>query len=258
MGVRSPSYQAGFYAPERGGRAAYPQLWRGCVGAWNPGLGPSGAVLRDWGGRKNHSTLTNGPAWSTSTGRQAIQFDGVNDYARTTSRYSAAANAPVAVSLWVMTNVLTNATAFFRRLFLLGLSQEFSLVINSGRISVYDGVDRVIDSSSLIIGNWHHIVGLYDGARWMLYKDGRHLGSTTAALSPIEASPVLMGVFSTLTNGQHDGQLSDIRLYNRGLSANEISLLARRSGIAYELAPRRFYSLPPSSARLRRILTGAT
>jgi len=62
-------------------------------------------------------------------------------------------------------------------------------------------------------------------------------------------------------NGADQGttaQLSDVRIYSHALSANEISLLVRRPGIAYELAPRKFYSLPPSSARLRRILTGAT
>jgi hypothetical protein len=47
-------------------------------------------------------------------------------------------------------------------------------------------------------------------------------------------------------NVQHfSGQLDDIRIYNRALSANEIRLLAARRGIAYELAPRkRIYSIP--------------
>jgi hypothetical protein len=40
------------------------------------------------------------------------------------------------------------------------------------------------------------------------------------------------------------GMLSDIAVYNRVLSENEIRLLATRRGIAYELAPRkRTYSI---------------
>jgi hypothetical protein len=39
--MANPTYQSGFYAPGRG-TAKYPELWRGCVGAWNPGLGNTG------------------------------------------------------------------------------------------------------------------------------------------------------------------------------------------------------------------------
>jgi len=51
------TYQNGF-AP-RDGEPLFPELWDGCVGAWNPGLGPSGLTLRDWSPYKNHGTLTN-------------------------------------------------------------------------------------------------------------------------------------------------------------------------------------------------------
>jgi hypothetical protein len=42
------------------------------------------------------------------------------------------------------------------------------------------------------------------------------------------------------------------RIYNRALSANEIRLLAQRPGIAYERAPRKFYSLPAAAASSRQ------
>jgi hypothetical protein len=69
------TYQNGF-AP-RDGSPLYPELWRGCVGAWNPGLGPTGLTLRDWSGYGNHGTLTNITAqncWKISEGRHAMEF----------------------------------------------------------------------------------------------------------------------------------------------------------------------------------------
>ena len=33
----NPTYQSGFYAPGRG-TALHPELWRGCVGAWDGGI----------------------------------------------------------------------------------------------------------------------------------------------------------------------------------------------------------------------------
>jgi hypothetical protein len=39
--MANPTYQSGFYAPGRG-TALHPELWDGCVGAWDPGLGNTG------------------------------------------------------------------------------------------------------------------------------------------------------------------------------------------------------------------------
>jgi hypothetical protein len=90
-----PSYQSGFYAPGRG-VAKHPELWRGCVGAWNPGLGNTGLSLRDWSGGQNNGVLTNGPTWGVSDGRQALTFDGVNDriYNRGVQRNPCSPNVP--------------------------------------------------------------------------------------------------------------------------------------------------------------------
>ena len=76
--MANPTYQSGFYAPGRG-TALHPELWRGCVGAWNPGLGNTGLSLRDWSGNQNNGTLTNGPTWGVTDGRQALTLDGSGD-----------------------------------------------------------------------------------------------------------------------------------------------------------------------------------
>ena len=74
------SYANGF-AP-RDGQPLYPELWRGCVGAWNPGLGPTGLTLRDWSGFGNHGTLTNmelDTDWTPSQGKWSLALDGTNE-----------------------------------------------------------------------------------------------------------------------------------------------------------------------------------
>jgi len=63
-----------------GSNLLYPQLWKGCVGAWCPSLGVTGNTLFDHSGFGNHGTLTNGPMWDVSEGRYANGFDGVNDW----------------------------------------------------------------------------------------------------------------------------------------------------------------------------------
>ena len=270
MGVRTPSYQAGFYAPERGGLAAYPQLWRGCVGAWNPGLGPSGLVLREWSGRKNHGTLTNMDAdtgFGVSGGQMALRFDGTNKHVDVGS--SNAVNSIV--------GSLT-ATAWFRFTAIDGqrwaianvdssfsVDHGFQLGTNAGKFAMYvfNGVFPGVESTTDIVANrLYHVAGTASASGMALYVDGNLVASNSNAAASV-ASPrkLIFGARERggLSAASANGIIAEVRVYNRVLSAGEIRLLARRPGIAYELAPRKVYSLAsPSSARLRRILTGAT
>lgn len=50
-----PSYARGF--ARSAGQSAYPSLWQGLTGAWVPGLGNTGAKLRDNSGHKFHGDL---------------------------------------------------------------------------------------------------------------------------------------------------------------------------------------------------------
>ena len=80
-GLVIPSYQNGF-AP-RDGPPAYPELWDGLVGLWQPTLGPTGLKLFDQSGYHRDGTLTNmDPAtdWVTSPHGWALDLDGTNDY----------------------------------------------------------------------------------------------------------------------------------------------------------------------------------
>ena len=254
MGVRSPSYQAGFYAPERGGRPAYPGPWRGCVGAWNPGLGPSGLVLREWSGRKNHGTLTNGPVWSTSTGRHGIELDGVNDSININriqfdSAYS--------LSCYFLQKAVVETRIIF------GDSTDSGPFIGSLASATtisYRGITGAVlgyTVPAMAANVLYHLTVTRSPANLIrVFLNGAESSSG----GQTQATPFslnLLGSYFTPSLGLR-GLLSDVLAHTRALSASEISLLARRPSIAYELAARRFISLPPSSARLRRILTGAT
>ena len=253
MGVRTPSYQAGFYAPERGGRAAYPQLWRGCVGAMNSGLGPSGLVLRDWGSRKNHGVLTNGPVWSTSTGQQAISLDGVNDYIQ-------APSSPAPSSFSILMHITINPGASGIELagnYSSGTARGWGLWVNASTMLdffIY-GASGSIDLSA---GSFNRgvrvclaVVFSFAGntCTRQQYINGRLISTNTAAVGSISAASAFtqIGTYNSAASLLLSGSVHEFLEYNRALSTDEMKLLAQRPGIAYELAPRRFISLPSPS-----------
>src|SRR5918992_5106233 len=104
----------------------------------------------------------------------------------------------------------------------------------------------VMSSSNYSDGNWHYAVGTYDGSAVKLYVDGVQVASnltTTPTLSPSPSTipdntgtqPVRIGANSLeLVDGKGDGyfigRIGEIRLWNRTLSAEEVSA-AYNSGL---------------------------
>ena len=257
-----PSYQSGFYAPGRG-VAKHPELWRGCVGAWNPGLGNSGLVLRDWSGNQNNGTLTNGPTWGVSGGQQALALDGTNDYVDLGPTSQLTYGSPFSLCWWECVTANTNTYPSRFNLKVNGTASYF-LVLRSkstegygnlawGRAPVSKGVIKSSDVTSplLSIGVWKHfcITGLdpYSSApsAYAVYEDGI---AKTALVGLDFATLVQNRIGHDGLDGGADAKLADTRIYNRALSPNEIRTLAQRPGIAYERAPRKTYFIQAATS----------
>jgi hypothetical protein len=248
------TYQNGF-AP-RDGEPLFPELWRGCVGAWNPGLGPSGLTLRDWSPFKNHGTLTNmdpGTDWVASQGRYALDFDGVDDVVQTAS-----VSRPASITISVWANINYSASTSFARLIEHGLNQSITLCLNKSsfpdRVTLQVGNDAVNTSNFFTPLRWLHIAATVasSGGPTQLFFDGRLVSSFSTSNATTSSQPWYFGGntgFSNLTSLA--GSLSDIAIYNRVLPPNEIRLLASRRGIAYEMAPRNWSAQQIAAYRAR-------
>jgi len=241
-----PGTYANGFAP-RDGEPLFPELWRGCVGAWNPGLGPSGLTLFDWSPYKNHGTLTNMAAassWLVNHGQHALDFDSA-----TTGEVAVATGnsldlrGPLTLSGWYR----SKAAPILGYAYLINKSTssdlQYLLAHNQGGLRFFAGGTELTVSATADL-NWHHLVGVANGGNTRVFWDGRLIGTGANRGTSFTTAPVQfgrLGWFSQTLNQQ----VSDIAIYNRALSPNEIRLLASRRGIAYELAPRkRIYSIP--------------
>ena len=265
------SYANGF-AP-RDGQPLYPSLWKGCVGAWAPCLGPTGLTLRDWSGYGNHGALTNGPTWSPSDGKTSIEFDGSNDYVVATVANYRSQDSIGAVSVWVRPNNATGSTiissadtavngSYIRPILWSSNNKIFCQSSIEGDASS----DLIETNASFSHSVWHHCVCRSNGTAWDIWVDGVQQAVTVIAgtnsgrwFGSISARDnIVLGTLLRLTPaGYHSGMIDDARIYSRAISANEIRLLASRRGIAYEIAPRRRTSSAVQFNRRRRLLVGA-
>lgn len=262
------SYANGF-AP-RDGQPLYPELWRGCVGAWAPCLGPTGLLLRDWSGFGNHGALTTVTAssfWTPYTGGYSGLLPDSSAYV---SSAISLANGPYTLSWWERPTTSTTVQSRFQ--FQMGSGFPFAVIrINVGGYSNiawgrWDNGNSVRSATAPTIASQ---VGLW--SHWLL------CGSDNTSLTPgnhrlfvngVEYTTTTSGAFAAGTNITQIGSnvqsqntnaaLDDIMIFRQSLP-NLANILSRRRGIAYELAPRRRSSVLVAAAfnRRRRLLIGA-
>lgn len=260
------SYQSGF-AP-RDGRPLYPSLWKGCVGAWAPCLGPSGLTLRDWSGSGNHGTLNNMDAasdWAASGGRYALDFDGTNDYV-SLGTSAVLSPSPMSLSFWIKMNVtpagydavlgrMTNT--FWNDGYGVYWSSASVLRFWTGLYSFRYGQITVSSPTE-----WNHVVCEWvAGTSPEIYVRGIKGTNNSQTFTTPTATSTELTLGRMSDNAYNiNGQLDDFRIYSRVLSGHEKMLLGSRRGIAYELAPRRRSSLAvqfnPAWARRRSLVIG--
>jgi hypothetical protein len=252
------SYANGF-AP-RDGQPLYPELWRGCVGAWAPCLGPTGLRLRDWSGFSNHGTLTGMDAasdWVMSGGKFGLDFDGVNDHVLCGNYPQTQLVAGMSVSFWLYPTNLTP---------LQGVISHNSASDNGWMVAIQSGTLRFPQYSQNLVtitaNVWTHVTCVRRGTGNVaneIWLNGQiAISSNATDRANTSLYPLVIGRLYGGVNGFYlVGLADDFAVYNRPLSSGEIKLRASRRGIAYELAPRRRSSSAVQFNRRRRLLIGA-
>jgi hypothetical protein len=239
------SYSNGF--TPRDGSPLYPELWRNCVGAWAPCLGPTGVTLRDWSGRSNHGALTNftvSSAWQISGGRYAISCDGTDDFVNCGSTVPKPSNA-LTISMW-FNRPASGDEVVFGQYDVSGtyayLMEQFSdnkyymSVSGNGTTTAF-----TVTAADTTYGEWTHLLATYSPAGISVYKNGQEMAGSTSGSPPSSiyassSAPVRIGRYGSV---YMSALVDDCRLYNAVLSQSQIRMLSLRRGIAYELAPPR-------------------
>ena len=177
----------------------------------------------------------------------AISFDGQNDYSRPGANSALNwGNGDGTISLWFKTSadygtsygcmLINGAGGALQRRYLMHIDGDDDAVKNTLRFDIDDNTSlkKVNSSVSVNDGLWHHAVGIRRGNELKLYLDGSEVldGPTDiTGYGDIDDSEGLtIGAtndsLSGIASGQYfNGELDDIRVYNRALSEQEIAAL---------------------------------
>jgi len=210
----------------------------------------SGTAWNDLSGNNRNGTLTNGPTFSSANGG-SIVFDGTNDYV-VTNNIDLSGTNKVSIDMWVKVldykqvvgsvSVLLELSTNFNNVttgFYVGFGDDSNAVFNStypisinvkGNGSTQLGYNINYWTKTLVNDlNWHHWCCILDKSQSVqetfLYIDGiSRTGNTTSYNADNTNNfgnlPFYIGGRAATFNS--NVQVSNIKIYNRALSATEV------------------------------------
>lgn len=197
--------------------------------AWWPGDGNATDIQ---GG--NNGLLQNGATFAPGTVGQAFRLDGVDDYVTIPSSPDLNPTSTTTLEAWIKPEIVDDFQRGIAgtwddisgddRTYMLWIARkpEF-LLAHSG-----NDYSRVTAPNPLQAGVWQHIAGTFDGTTIRLYIDGILVGETLFP-GPIATNghPFFIGRTDSGSNDPDffKGDIDEIGLYNRALSADEIQAI---------------------------------
>jgi len=218
----------------------------GLVGHWTFDGPDMISNVADVSGQENHGTVEGQTSTTTAIGKlgQALEFDGSDDYVDVGAPSDVNwGSGDGSVSAWVKTSadfssvygvvVINGAGQGGQKSYVLHLS---GAEVNYPRFDIDDNssLKKVVGDAAINDGEWHHLVGVRDANFLRLYVDGVAMTPTDiTGFGDVDDTEGL--TFGATNNGEggrgngqwFDGLIDEVRIYNRALSAEEVTQLYR-------------------------------
>jgi hypothetical protein len=193
------------------------------VGYWPLNEG-TGTIAYDRSGKGNNGTLVNGPTWTSDekAGSFALDFDGVSK--RVTIASPIGQSGSTTISAWYKRS--SSGSSSYRTIIGVATGNVHHLIIEptANKIMIFDGVSQYSSYVTPNDGKYHQYLMVYNnGVSAILYVDGNYIGQIPTTLNFVTNPVGSIGNWSG--GGYQAGLIDDVRIYNRALSASEISAL---------------------------------
>jgi len=204
----------------------------------------SGTAAKDTSGNDNDGTIY-GATWTDGKFGKALNFDGGDDYVDLPKLFDFS-NTNLTLEAWAYSNSTgTDMTIFARG----GNGLGSGIFVDDDGTALFavrksDTTVYIVDSNSNVYNSWHHIIGVLDYPNLKIYVDGTLKNTTSGDYipsDPEEASEIGADLEGSILTAEccagynyFDGLIDEVRVYNRALTAEEISDLYNNYGYTTE------------------------
>ncbi len=195
----------------------------------------TGTTWYDISGNSNDAGFVDSPVyWSIP--QPYFNFDGSNDYMKIVRSSSMSPTSGLTQEVWFNYPSVPTTAIFIGLQY--GVSTNNTYALWKENANLYGGVNTSgsfnyigMGTTNLIGNRWYHFVHTYDGSTQKLYLNGVLMttGSQSGSiLYDANNTRVLIGAddngggYNSGAGYFHAGKLSQVRIYNRGLSATEV------------------------------------
>jgi hypothetical protein len=218
--------------------AAPSDVTTGLVGYWRFDEA-AGTTVSDSSGQGANGTLSGGPAWITGKQGTALSFNGSSSYV-TINRAVVNTAASFSVAAWVQLTSLSNwstavsqdgnnVSGFFLQYTNPNAGPDggkFAFVLVSADSTSGTSI-RATSPFTPVLNTWYHLVGVYDAgsAQIRLYVNGTLVATRSVGPAWSASGPTVIGRarWGGASVDFWPGLIDEVRLYNRALSAQEVS-----------------------------------
>lgn len=178
-----------------------------------------GNVAHDITGNGHDAKLQQGAAFVRQGRGFALGLDGVDDFAKVSQKFDLA-GGPIAFELWIKPMRKAHGMSC-----IIGesLSSFLLTYYNTELCQLYIGDGGNSVKGQITLDAWNHVVGSFDGTHLTMWVNGRRTGHNESKVRAYKT----FGVMAIGTDGQPQlprftGLIDDLRVYNRGLSEDEV------------------------------------
>ncbi len=187
---------------------------------------PLDGTLDDLSGN-NHQGVNHGVGWIVGKINEALNFDGFDDYANTTSS-NIFNSEEFAAEAWIKTNSTTREWVMTKYK---EYGPGWGLGIQNGHVLGYirtvqsdNGKVEIEGSTNIADNNWHHLVLVREDDSIKLYVDGVFEKQGSLAGNTINDEVIEIGRISYNNgSGYLSGRIDEVKIFDRPLDSNEIS-----------------------------------
>jgi hypothetical protein len=183
-------------------------------------------LWNDVSGNGNNGTLVNGPTFNQYQWGGTVYIDGTDDYVTVTGTYPTGTNART-VAGWFKSgrSVKVGNADHIINYGASSAAQSFGFMLYTNNQWWFFGFGASFDFTSGVTAdtNWHYHCITYNGSTVIYYLDGTSVASASRTLSTTSGGMTLGTRPDLVSGNESQGNLGAVQVYNRALSATEIT-----------------------------------